>query len=81
MSQTVHLYAFRIKIADKIYGGQMPARGLIEANAMASRFGAVIDGEIVAEQSANVCAICGGKVTKDLSKPEPIEDDIWPEEV
>lgn len=76
--QTVKLYCFVLPFGDKRYSGQVPATSFGEAAKLVPQ--GTDWGELVEEQASALCNMCMGVVSKDLTTPEPVVDDVWPDE-
>lgn len=77
-SRMMKLYSFVLPFDGERYAGQVPARSFDEAASLVPK--GTEWGELVEEQAANLCAICAGTISKDLTQPEAINEE-WPEEV
>ena len=81
MNDTVKIFTGTRTIGESRYCVHIPAKSWDDAKQLFLRIGATLDGELVEEQQTNLCGICGGPISKDYTKPEPVINDSWPEDI
>jgi hypothetical protein len=75
LSDEVKVFVTRRKIGDSFYSEQICARSFEEAQEIAAKFGAEVEGTLEEEMCANCLAVIAG-----ASEPER-QSDEWPEDL